>query len=86
MIRKILCKKCEVESKLLFPNESPYPAEHIKFVPGIIKRACFCDNCDKRIHTKEEVCAFSIFTNEGEIPYFEWEDEYLTLKEDENSN
>jgi len=80
MVRKILCKKCEEESRKLFPTSSPYPGEHIKFVQGTIKRACFCDNCDTHIHTKDQVCAMSIYADYGGIPYFEWEDEYLIIE------
>jgi hypothetical protein len=80
MVRKILCKKCEADSKKLFPNESPYPGEHVKFVPGEAKRDMICDDCGVDIEIGQQVCAFSIFTDYGGIPYFAWEEEYLNLE------
>lgn len=77
MVRKILCKECEAKSRKLFPNESPYPGEHIKFVSGKANMMYICDDCVAPIFKNDEICAFSIFTDYGGIPYYSWEEEYL---------
>lgn len=83
MVRKILCKKCEASSKKLFPTESPYPGEHVKFVPGEAKHGMLCDDCGVYINKGDIVCAFSIFADYGGIPYYPWEEEYLNIEENE---
>ena len=79
MVRKILCKKCEADSKKLFPTESPYPGEHVKFVTGLAKRDMMCDDCGKDIIEEENICGFSIFADYGGIPYYPWEEDYLNI-------
>jgi hypothetical protein len=76
MVRKIECKKCEAASKKMFPTESPYPGEHVKFVTGTANKNMICDHCGKRITKDEVVCAFSIFTDR--TPYMPWEEEFVT--------
>lgn len=79
MVQKILCKKCEEDCRNLFPIESPYPGEYIKFVPGIAKKSMLCDDCGLDLLIGDNVCAFSIFTDER--PYGAWEEEYINIKE-----
>jgi hypothetical protein len=81
MKREILCKKCEAERRKLFPTESPYPGEHIKFVKGIAKSEMVCDGCVilTEIHKGDEICAFSIWADYGGIAYHAWEFEFLKI-------
>jgi len=79
MKREILCSTCEIASRKLFPVESPYPGEHVKFVNGDSIVQCRCDDCDRDIKVGEKVCALSIWVDYGGIPYFAWEDEYMDL-------
>lgn len=77
MVRKILCKKCEKESRKLFPTSSPYPGEFIIFTPGIAKKTMMCDDCGLDLAVEDEVCAFSISTDR--TPYYPWEEEFITI-------
>ena len=79
MKREILCSICEPESRKLFPVESPYPGEHVKFVSGNSLIQCRCDSCGHDIKVGEKVCALSMWADYGGQPYFEWEDEYIDL-------
>lgn len=77
MKREVLCKDCAVQMRKMFPNDSPYPGEHVKFVNGKSKVQCICDRCSKPINPGDEICAFSSWADYGGVPYSEWEDEYL---------
>lgn len=75
MKRSILCKPCEDEHHILFPTESPYPGEYVKFVSGESKKNMVCDFCAIPIKKGDYCCAFSGYTDN--TPYFEWEEEYI---------
>ena len=77
MKREIVCSRCEPGLRKLFPVESPYPGEHVKFVCGPSLIQCVCDSCGHDIKVAEKVCAFSAWADYGGQPYFEWEDEYV---------
>ena len=79
MKREIVCSGCEPKLRKLFPTESPYPGEHVKFVRGLSIIKCVCDSCGQDIKVAEIVCAFSAWADYGGIPYSEWEDEYIDL-------
>ena len=40
-----------------------------------------CDDCNSAFSKGESVCAFSIFTDYGGIPYYPWEKAYIEIKE-----
>ena len=73
MKREIICKNCEPDYRQLFPVESPYPGEYIKFVNGKARENMTCDFCGTPIKKNKSCCAVSMYTDQ--IPYFEWEDE-----------
>ena len=77
MKREIVCSKCRGELIKLFPTDSPYPMEHIKFVDGKARKEFICDNCGFNINTTENCTAMSIWADHGRVPYIEWEPEYL---------
>ncbi len=74
---QILCKTCEAEYRKMFPNPSPYPGEYIKFVNGKALFNMRCDECNEDILMTEEICAMTIWAENGGIPYREWEGQYL---------
>lgn len=71
----ILCKPCEAEHRILFPTNSPYPGEHVKFMCGKAKHDMTCDFCAIHIKKGDDCCAFSIYTD-NQI-YYEWEEDYI---------
>lgn len=75
MKRDILCIPCEEIHRSLFPVESPYPGEYVKFKPGKAKHKMNCDYCALPIKKDSPCCAFSVYTDKR--PYFEWEGEYI---------
>lgn len=77
MKQEIVCKQCEIELRKQFPNESPYPGEHVKFVVGTANKQYRCDHCDVIIPGGEECCAFSIYANYGGVPYYNWEKDFI---------
>jgi len=83
MKREILCKKCGSEVRARHPNGSKYPGEGIKFVDGFaLFGGMICDHCAEPISEGEECTAFSIWADRA--PYYEWEHEYIKVKEVEN--
>ena len=80
MKREILCPKCQEKVRKLFPTDTPYPDEHVKFVVGTAKRDFICDNCTTPIFISEDCCAFTIWADHGRQPYKEWEHDYLTTE------
>lgn len=82
MKRQIICKSCQYKTKKRFPSDNPYPGEYLKFVEGTAKHPMICDDCGTPIIREEECCAFTIWADHGRQPYYEWEGEYLNLKED----
>jgi hypothetical protein len=83
MKQEILCTKCEESTRKQFPNESPYPGEHVKFVSGKANEDFICDHCNTEISEDENCCAFSIWADYGGQPYFEWESNFIKKEQDE---
>ena len=79
MKRLIVCSDCEVKQHKLFPKESPYPGEHIKFVGGKAVSDFVCDDCDKTIKRGDLACAISMWADYGGVPYFPWEDDFIDI-------
>lgn len=80
MKREIICKDCIKDLKKLFPEQSPYPGEYVRFLNGKAKKNMFCDSCGKNISMNEKCVAFSIYSDSR--PYFDWENNYIsTIKE-----
>jgi len=79
MKQEIICKKDEAESRKLFPNESPYPGEHVKFVPGKALNDMLCDHCGCEILEGQDCCAVSIWADHGAQPYYEWESKFIEI-------
>lgn len=77
MKREILCNGCKNELRELFPTNTPYPGEFLKFIKGKAKQYYICDRCGKDITKDSECWAFSIYTNN----YYQWEGEYLELRQ-----
>ena len=77
MKQQIVCKKCEPSLRKLFPTDTPYPGEHVKFVSGKAKRDFLCDRCGCDINATDSCHAVSTWADYGGIPYYEWETEYL---------
>ena len=79
MKRLIVCSSCEVKQHKLFPVESPYPGEHVKFVSGTALSSFVCDDCDSPINVGESACAISMWADYGGVPYFPWESESIAM-------
>jgi hypothetical protein len=81
MKQEILCKECALKIRERFPTNNPFPGEHIMFVKGVAKTDMKCDGCHelKELKTGEEVYAFSLWTDYEGIPYYPWENKYITL-------
>jgi hypothetical protein len=80
MKRLIVCKNCETEQRKLFPVESPYPGENIKFVVGNALSDFKCDNCYSVIGIGDYACAISIWSKPKNIQYFPWENMCIVIK------
>lgn len=77
MKREILCDKCELDMRDLFPTSKPYPGEHVKFLNGKAKKDFMCDQCGQPIKAGDNCAAMSIWADYGGIPYYVWEGECL---------
>lgn len=79
MKQDILCTRCAKDRRKQFPDDNPYPGEHIKFVKGIAKKDMLCDGCATKTPIKKgEPCiAASIWADYGGVPYYEWEDKFI---------
>ena len=78
MKREILCKFCKFEIRKLFPTDTPYPQEHVKFVNGHAKQDFICDSCGTEISKSDPCTAFSSWAEYGGIQYYEWEYEFIS--------
>jgi len=79
MKQEILCLTCKGVLRKLFPTDTPYSGEHVKFVDGQAIKDFICDYCGKKINKDANCCAFSIWAEYHGIPYYPWESEYLNL-------
>jgi len=79
MKREILCPECRVNYRKLFPTNTPYPGEHLKFVDGKSSLSVICDSCTKPIEPGDDCTAFSAWADYGGIPYHKWESEYIDI-------
>lgn len=79
MKQEIVCPGCTAELQNLFPTADPFPGEHVKFVDGEALSPYMCDQCGAQIDQGDKCTAFSIFTDHGAQPYYEWEHEYLEV-------
>jgi len=77
MKREILCPKCRINVRKLFPTDNPYPGEHVMFIDGMALMQYRCDNCDNTILPGDKCTAFSSWADYGGVPYYEWEGEYI---------
>lgn len=75
MKREVLCVDCAREMRALFPTDSPYPGEFVRFVAGDLNRYAACDHCCGALHPKMRGVCISIYTIER--PYFSWENDFL---------
>lgn len=82
MKQEIVCPECKAKLREMFPSDNPYPGEHVKFTDGIAKKDYRCDNCDTPIK-KDTLCtAFSVWADHGRVPYYPWENNFITTKEE----
>lgn len=79
MKREIVCSVCEKKLRDLFPNNSPYPGEHVKFVNGIALEDYTCDHGGESIPKDTPCCAVSMWADYGGTPYYPWESECITI-------
>jgi len=84
MKQEILCPECQTSSRALFKSDTPYPGEHVKYVPGLAKAQYVCDHCGKIILKNDPCCAFSIWADHGRQPYYRWESGYIFIEEEPN--
>lgn len=77
MKREILCPECFVKMRKLFPTDTPYPGERVKFVPGRALYGFNCDSCGNNIKEASPCNAVSIWADYGGVPYSEWENNYI---------
>jgi len=78
MKREILCLECKKTFREQFPDDNPYPGEHIKIVSGFAGLDLVCDGCGDPLMTGYRCAAVSIWSDRGGIPYSEWEGEYIS--------
>lgn len=88
MKREILCRECcENFIKLIgadragrdhFTSSTKYVGENIIVVDGDARNDYRCDHCGGEIKAGGDCSAFSIFT--VNIPYFEWENDYIKAR------
>ena len=83
MKRQVLCPECSKKTRDLFPTDTPYPGEFVKFVVGNALAFMNCDSCNGDIKPGAACVAVSIWADHGGIPYFAWEHNFITLL-DEN--
>lgn len=79
MKRMILCPRCSERFRDDFPNDEPYPGEHVRVVPGINREDCVCDTCNAVIRQNEKCYAVSIWVDGRGIKYYEWEHVFLNV-------
>ena len=84
MKREILCTNCKNDLRKLFPNDNPYEGEHIKFVSGTANHTMICDKCETSILQGTLCHAISIWADDHGIPYYPWEQDYLSNSGVEN--
>lgn len=72
---EILCPACAKDARKAFPVESPFPGEHVKFLPGAALKAFRCDHCDAAIEPGDPCSAFTIWTDQQ--GFASWEGEYV---------
>ncbi len=91
MKREILCTECAEKRIKNFGMEKsgasiftadPYPQEHVKLVQGKAVQPFICDYCAVDIMPEEKCFASSIWADHGAQPYYEWEDEFITIKKE----
>ena len=75
MKQEITCPRCTKELRDLYPTDTPFPGEGVKFVPGVALGPYQCDQCGAPIDKGSNCTAFSIFAEW--IPYHKWEHEYI---------
>lgn len=87
MKREIVCIECAkrritgyglVYSENMQAIVDPFPQEHVKMVCGKAKNIFMCDRCGTQINVDDECYASSTWADYGGIPYYEWEDEFIT--------
>lgn len=79
MKQQIICMKCRAELWKLFPTDTPYPGEHVRFCDGKALDDYICDNCGKKINIDDNCCAHSIWSDHGAQPYYSWEGEFIDI-------
>lgn len=77
MKRQIVCMPCKKDLQKLFPTNTPYPGEHVKFCDGNALEKYICDNCNDDINFNDPCCAHSIWADYGGQPYYAWEAEFI---------
>ena len=77
MKRELLCPACTVKARKLFPTDTPYPGEHVKFVSGKALYGFTCDKCGCPIKEETPCNALSIWADYGGAPYSKWENDYI---------
>lgn len=84
MKQQIICPECKDINRKLFKTDTPYPGEHVKFVPGYALRDFVCDDCATPIEKGTECCAFSIWADHGRVPYYPWESACIEFADEES--
>ena len=82
MKQEIVCPTCKDMLRKLFPTDSPYPNEHVKFVEGEALRGFICDQCAASIGEGDHCFAFTIWADHGRIPYHPWEHDFIKPKDE----
>lgn len=86
MKQQIVCMDCKKTLRSLFPTDTPYPGEHVKFIDGKALDKYHCDHCDKDINVGDECCAHSIWADHGGQPYYSWEKDFIDITEEESKH
>jgi len=78
MKREIICPECREELRKIFPTDTPFPGEYVRFVDGHARKPFICDNCGADIPHGLKCTALSMWTDN--FPYTEWENDYIAIK------
>lgn len=77
MKRDILCQRCADT----FRKVRIDPEESTRLVDGTVLNPCLCDVCGSGIDAEQPASARSIWLPRYGQEYYEWEHEYLKLRE-----
>lgn len=80
MKREILCPTCHKLNEKLISACEPDCGEHTKIVEGLAIDNFVCDRCNSILTVGSFCAASSIWFENHGIPYYPWEQDYITIQ------